>query len=81
MAESQPLSIKAFRLGSQQTIGHSVQSTEHRAQSRRRGAVAREQPAGSAHMPKPLRAGLKGRSIKSVKDGEFTISVSLGNQS
>ena len=49
MAESQPLSIKAFRLGT--------------------------------HIPKLLRVRLKGRSIKSVKDGEFIISVSLGNQS
>jgi hypothetical protein len=56
-----------------------VQCRGHRVVGR--GAFAREQPAGSAHMPRPLRAGLKGRSIKSVNDGEFIISVSLGYQS
>ena len=49
MAESEPLSIKAFGLGT--------------------------------YIPKFVRVRFKGRSIKSVKDGEFTISVSLGNQS
>ena len=48
---------------------------------REQRAESRELSVGSAHMARPLRAGLEGRSIKSVKDGEFIISVSLGYQS
>ena len=45
------------------------------------GRLLCSQPVVSAHVPRPLRARLKGRSIKSVKDGEITIRVSFGNQS